>query len=136
MEADICEGVADTSTDLRAVDWVWALGRVGGSEATLRELVHIFCDEECPKLIQTVRDALVDEDAVVLTRAAHTLKNSADLFGAKRAFDAAWTLEEFGGESDFQEAARIWKILEKELTNVLAAMAKFQTSIWAANAAD
>ena len=82
---------------------------------------------ECPKLMQAVRDALVDKDAALLTRAAHSLKNNADLFGAKRAFDAAWTLEKLGREPDFEQAARTWEILEQELVKTNAAMANFET---------
>jgi len=127
MEVDICDGMEGTPPELSAVDWDYALKRVGGSEETLREIVQIFRGIECPKLMQTVRDAFADEDAVVLTRAAHTLKNNADLFGAKRAFDAAWTLEKLAGESDFEGAARTWEILEQELLKTHAAMAKFET---------
>ena len=126
MEIDICEGTADAFPESNAVDWNHALKRVGGSKEILREIVQIFCAVECPKLMQAVRDALADKDAVVLTRAAHSLKNNADLFGAKRAFDAALTLEKLGRESDFEGVARTWEILEQELVKTNAAMAKFE----------
>ena len=127
MEADICEGNGGTPPELSAVDWGYALKRVGGSQEALREVVQIFCDIECPKLTQTVRDAFADQDAVELTRAAHTLKNNADLFGAKRAFDAARTLEKLAGESNFEGAALTWAILEQELLKTQAAMANLDT---------
>ena len=63
----------------------------------------------------------------MLERAAHTLKSCADLFGAKRAFDAARSLEELARESDFQGAAGMWKTLDQELANLVAALANLET---------
>lgn len=108
------------------IDWGGALKRVGGSKEALQELVEIFCADECPECMQYIRDALVKEDAVLLGRAAHTLKSSADLFGGTRAFEAARTLEEMAGESDFQGAARTWETLEQELANLQAALASLE----------
>ncbi len=127
MEFKIGEGTADAFPESSTVDWNHALQRVGGSKEILREIVQIFCTVECPKLMQAVRHAFVDKDAVVLTRTAHSLKNNADLFGAKRAFDAALTLEKLGRESDFEQAAGTWEILEQELGRMTAAMANFQS---------
>ena len=116
----------DPSTEVETVDWDGAFRRVGGSKETLQELVQIFCAEECPELMQRIRDALVKEDAALLGRAAHTLKSSADLFGGKLAFEAARTLEQLAGESDLQGAARTWITLQQELANLQAALANLE----------
>jgi HPt (histidine-containing phosphotransfer) domain-containing protein len=127
MEGEKYAGRADASSEGAVVDWDRALGRVGGNKDALQEIVQLFCVEECPKLVQNIRDGLAKGDAALLERAAHTLKSSADLFGAKRAFDAARSLEELARESDFQGAAGTWKVLEQELPIVQAALAKLET---------
>lgn len=105
------------------VDWQQALGRVDGSEETLRELIEIFCTEECEKLMRCIREGLVNQDAVVVERAAHTLKSNADQFGAMRAFEAAKSLEEVANAADLQAAARAWATLEPELQDLQSALA-------------
>ncbi len=127
MESENGVSRVDASAEVETVDWDGALRRVGGSKEALEELVQIFCADECPECMQHIRDALVKGDAVLLGRAAHTLKSSADLFGGKRAFEAARTLETLAGESDFQGAARTWKTLELELTNLQAALANLES---------
>ena len=127
MEGENGESRLDTSQEVQTVDLNHALQRVDGSKDALQELVQIFSADECPQLMRCIRDALVKQDAAVLERSAHTLKSSADLFGAKRAFEAARTLERLASESDFQGAARSWITLEQELASVLAALAKLET---------
>ena len=115
---------ADAETSgVQIVNWKHALKRVDGSEEALRELIEIFCNDECPTLMRCIRDGLVNQDAVGVERAAHTLKSSADLFGAKRAFEAAKSLEDLATEADFQGAARVWETLEPELGELQFALA-------------
>lgn len=127
MEGENCAGRTDTPPEGTLVNWDRALGRVGGNKDALQEIVQLFCVEECPRLVQNIRDGLAKQDAALLERAAHTLKSSADLFGAKRAFDAARSLEELARKSDFQGAAGMWIVLEQELPIVQAALAKLET---------
>ncbi len=113
----------DASDDVPVVDWNSALERVGGSVDALQELVELFRQDECPRLTQEIRDAFVNEDAEQMERAAHTLKSSADLFGAPTAFDAARKLEGLAKESDFPQATQMWKTLEQELAILCTALA-------------
>ena len=99
--------------------------RVGESEDILQDIVQIFREEECPQLTQQIRDALARGDAVLLARAAHTLKSSADLFGATAALEAAQDLERMGDEGNLQEAGDTWTALQQELSRLLAALDRF-----------
>ncbi len=100
---------------VQIVDWQRALRSVDGSEEALRELIEIFCGDECQKHMRCIREGLVSRDAVIVERAAHTLKGNADLFGASRAYEAAKSLEELATAADLEGAARAWAALEPEL---------------------
>jgi two-component system sensor histidine kinase/response regulator len=126
MEDENVVNREDASAEVLILDWDHALKRVDGVKDALQDIVEVFCTDECPRLMQNIRDGLVKEDADLVGRAAHTLKSSADIFGAKRAFDAAETLEKSANESDLQGAARTWKNLEWELTNLQAALANHE----------
>jgi HPt (histidine-containing phosphotransfer) domain-containing protein len=105
------------------VNWQEALRRVDGSEEALRELIEIFCGNECQKHMRCIREGLVNQDAVVVERAAHTLKSNADLFGASRAYEAAKSLEQLANAADLEGAARAWTSLERELGYLQSALA-------------
>jgi HPt (histidine-containing phosphotransfer) domain-containing protein len=126
-EGDNSAGQSDTSPEGQVVDWDRALRRVGGSKEVLQEVVELFCTHECPRLVQGIRDGLAKRDAAMLERAAHTLKGNVDLFGAERAFDAARSLEESAHNSDFQQAAGMWRTLEQELPSLKSALAELET---------
>jgi HPt (histidine-containing phosphotransfer) domain-containing protein len=57
-----------------------SLQETAGTEF-VRELVGTFLDE-APRMLDDLRDALTNEDAERLRRAAHSLKSNANTFGA------------------------------------------------------
>ena len=99
-------------------DWDAALENVGGDEAMLRELAEMFF-AECPKLMEQIREHIASADGPQLRRAAHTLKGSAHVFGAKAAAGAAHRLEEIGREEAFADAEEVFVLLEDEVTRLL-----------------
>jgi two-component system, sensor histidine kinase and response regulator len=77
------------------LDHQLAMSRVGGDEELLKELAELFLTEY-PRLMAELRLAYDQGDAKQVERAAHGLKGSVANFGAKRAVDAAYQIEQLG----------------------------------------
>jgi two-component system sensor histidine kinase/response regulator len=90
------------------------LERTGANEETLKEIVELFLTESA-KLMKRIHDAISNEDASELQRAAHTLKGSIRIFGAERAAAAALQLETIGHDKNLADAEEAWQILVKEI---------------------
>ena len=111
------------SRDDSSVPYHWdaALERVGGKEDLLRDLAEIFF-EECPRLMQQIREHIEGKNGAELRRAAHTLKGSAYVFGAEGAAEAAQRLEDMGHAGAFSGALVARKALEKQVERLVPAM--------------
>ncbi len=101
-----------------------ALERIGGHADILRELVEPFL-QECTKLTKEIQQAISNENAVQLERAAHTLKSSLLAFCARPAGQAAQNLEALAREKKLAGAKEAWLALETEIARVLPALAEF-----------
>jgi HPt (histidine-containing phosphotransfer) domain-containing protein len=98
-----------------------ALERVGGDFQTVCELIEIF-EDECPKLKKLVRDSIASGDIKELQRAAHTIKGSVDVFGAKPAREAAWRVESLARDNELGEIDSAVVALETELDRLMPAL--------------
>ncbi|MGA9040113.1 MAG: response regulator [Terriglobales bacterium] len=98
-----------------------ALNRLGGDEELLRELCQIYL-EESPKLLEKLRQAVVDGDAETVKRVAHSIKGEVGYLGAETASQAARQLENMGNDKDLSQAAAIFAVLERELMGVQSAL--------------
>ena len=105
------------STD-EAIDRDQVLALAGGSVETLKEIVELFT-QECPKLMQRMRDAIDNEDPAQLQRAAHTLKGSVQVFGLRRPADAALQLETIGRAKNLDGAEQAWSNLTSEIERLM-----------------
>ncbi len=74
------------------IDLDVARARIPGGDEGLRQLAELL-GEECPRLLREIHDGLAAGDAERVRRGAHTLKGSADVFGAATVVDAAKRLE-------------------------------------------
>ena len=101
--------------------WETALERVGGKEDMLRDLAEMFF-EECPRLIQQLREHIASENGAELRRVAHTLKGSAHVFGAEGAAAAAFRLEEMGQAGVFAGAVEALALLEVQVGRLVPAV--------------
>ena len=101
--------------------WETALERVGGKEDMLRDLAERFF-EECPRLIQQLREHIASENGAELRRVAHTLKGSAHVFGAEGAAAAAFRLEEMGQAGVFAGAVEALALLEVQVGRLVPAL--------------
>jgi two-component system sensor histidine kinase/response regulator len=98
-----------------------ALEVVDGDKDLFKEIVDLFL-ENLPDSIAQIREAIANNDANALDKAAHSLKGSVGNFGTKRAFEAAYRLELMGKEGRLAEADVALSELEKELTDLEVAM--------------
>jgi len=115
-EAPAFEGCARPACDLRA-----ALELVGGDEQFLDEVIALF-QQDAPRLLGEVREAVTQGDAGGLRQAAHALKGSAGYVAARPTVEAAQRLETIGARGDLAEAANAFADLERELGRLTAAL--------------
>jgi CheY-like chemotaxis protein len=104
-----------------------ALARVGGKVKNLSKLAAVFLDE-CPKSMAAIRDAIVNGNAPKLGQAAHPLRGAVAIFCARRASDALLKLEMLGRAGDLRESEEAYAALEKEINQLIQALAGFVSS--------
>jgi HPt (histidine-containing phosphotransfer) domain-containing protein len=81
----------------QVIDWSVALENTGGDESLLLELIGPFI-EEANERLGHLRQALKEQDYVLLNRAAHTLKSLLRTFGASSIMVRAQELEDHFAE--------------------------------------
>jgi two-component system, sensor histidine kinase and response regulator len=101
-----------------------ALGRTGGDQELLRELMGVFLGEY-PGWLAEIRNAIAQNDAATLKRAAHSVKGAVGHFGARAAGDAAQRLETMGRDANLAGASAACATLEQELNRLQSALADF-----------
>lgn len=102
-------------------DWTASLNSVGGDRELLVNVVQAFLDE-CPELLQRLRDSQRSGDEVTLKRTAHTIKGSMRLYEIRDITAAADTIEHFSGPmSTADEAvAHLVELVENALPQLRA----------------
>jgi two-component system sensor histidine kinase/response regulator len=105
---------ATISDEKETLDRDKILERTAANEETLKEIVDLFVTESA-KLMRRIRNAITNEDASELQRAAHTLKGSIRIFGAERAAAAALQLETIGRDKNLADAEQACQALVKEV---------------------
>ena len=103
------------------IDWEAARTLTGGDDELLDELIEMF-PLESGKHLAAIRVAIEQSDGPSLTRAAHTLKSSARLFGAAALAERAQEMEALGQSSSVELARDGLPGLETELDRVIAAL--------------
>ena len=89
-----------------------------GDEATLRFVAAVFVDEARGQL-EGVRRALDAGEPRKLADAAHRLKGSVALFGARRATELAERLQRAGSKDGLEGAAGLVEELERRVGRIL-----------------
>ncbi len=107
--------------DATVVDWEAARTFTGGDDALLMELIDLF-PEESAKQLEAMQAAIDEVDGPSLTRAAHTLKSSARLFGATTLIAQAAEMEKLGQASSVEAAQGLLRDLQAETGRVTAAL--------------
>ncbi len=89
----------------------------------LAGLFEVFL-EDIPVYIKELEKSIAENDAAALVQAAHAIKGSSGNVGANRLAAVARLLEELGRSGSMENAARLVTALQKELTQVRAALQK------------
>lgn len=108
--------------DEPAFDMSIAMERVHGKMSLLREVAGLF-EEEAPKILLEIREAINNRDSRRLHEDAHRLKGSVGNFGARKAFDVAAKMEYLAREKDLVGAHSLYEVLEREIQNLSKALA-------------
>lgn len=85
-----------------------------GDPKLIATLIDSFLDD-CPDYMESIRDAVENENGTALEREAHGLKGATGSLRARPASKMAHTLEEMAREDDFAEAEDALDTLETEI---------------------
>jgi two-component system, sensor histidine kinase and response regulator len=96
---------------------------VEGDQELLTEMIHLF-QEDAPKLLTAMRDALQRGDMAVLERSAHSLKGAVGNLSAKAAGAAAQQLEKDAKNKDAKSAKESLVQVERAVEQLLPALAE------------
>ena len=109
-------------------EWKSALETAGATiRAYLPDNALLFVDE-CPGWMRDL-DAAIDEgDAAEAKRAAHTLKGSADHWGARQTFDLALRMERLCRDGKLDEARQLRAELARSVDDLLPLIQAFAKS--------
>jgi HPt (histidine-containing phosphotransfer) domain-containing protein len=101
--------------------------RIPGGREGVRNMAGGLLDE-CRGLAESIRVALANDDATGVHRAAHTLKGSAALFGAKRLTQAALAIESMASNGELEGVEAGLEHLQRELALFADALATITAS--------
>jgi two-component system sensor histidine kinase/response regulator len=104
-----------------------SLARLGGDMGLFRKLAEFF-REDCPQLIQQIRDGLETGEPAAVERAAHSLKGLAASFSAEATVAAALRIEECGQVADLAGAASALVPLEAHAERLCQALVPYAES--------
>jgi two-component system, sensor histidine kinase and response regulator len=105
------------------IDRVSLLERVEGDQELLTEMIHLF-QEDAPKLLTAMRDALQRGEMAVLERSAHSLKGAVSNLSAKATAAAASHLEKDAKNNDAESAKESLVEVERAVKLLLPALAE------------
>jgi len=99
------------------VDWSVALETTAGDASLLVEVLQAF-QSETPQMMADIRRALDTRDAVLLHRAAHTVKNGLYSIGDAASGDVAFAIERLGKVGAFDEVPPLLEQLDGNVRQV------------------
>ncbi|MFH1113831.1 MAG: PAS domain S-box protein [Pseudomonadota bacterium] len=108
----------DAEAGERALQISKLLDRTDGDRELLREILDLFQDDS-PRLLEEIRDAVKDGDHEALRKAAHALKGSVAVFSTDGAFEAAQRMERQAGLGSMTQVSNALKNLETEISSLL-----------------
>ena len=107
-------------------DAFWS--RVEEDSSLARQLISLFF-VEAPRILSEVRAAVHAKDSAALKRGAHAMRGMVANFAAPSAVDAAAVLEEMGRIGDLAGAEEAFIVLDRQLVQLRAALARFEEGI-------
>jgi len=112
------EEATDTASPASPIDEADLVARLQGDAELAAEIVRLFA-EECPALLDGIRKAMDERDAIAVRRAAHTLKGAAATAAAGGLAEAAALLEVLAAEGDLDALDGAWLRLSEEAAALL-----------------
>jgi len=103
--------------DTPPVDVSAALRSVEGDQGLLEDLFEAF-QQDYPKQLAELQDAIGMGDAARTARVAHSLKGAVGYFGTQRTFALAAQLETLGRQAELEGALSLVQELEQELAQI------------------
>ncbi len=110
-----------STVDSNGIDWSSALEYVAGDEGMLRDLIGIFLTE-APRWMTELRQAIAAGNSGDVKRLAHNLKGSVRIFGAKSAFDSAFSLEQMSRSGNLSGAEEAYAALAQGIDRLTPAL--------------
>ncbi len=103
------------------IDWGVAMASVQGDEDLLREIIEAFL-EEAPKQVAALDQGMAAGDAVVVRRAAHTIKGASRYFGVQGIVDRALRVETLASNGELAGTQAAIADLKAELERIVPQM--------------
>jgi HPt (histidine-containing phosphotransfer) domain-containing protein len=113
----------DTSPIEPPIDVSIALRTVDGDKTLLADVVEVF-HQDYPRHVRALREAVSNNDAHQLERAADSLKGAPGAVGATIAYTLASELETIGRAARLERASTAIEKLENELARIVAPFAE------------
>jgi two-component system sensor histidine kinase/response regulator len=98
------------------------LARVGGDPILFRDVIELFLDD-CPNQLDQIREAIHDQQADRIYRAAHKLKGSAGNFDAHEVMALLQRLEARARDGDLATCVSVFVEIEAEAERLMTALA-------------
>jgi HPt (histidine-containing phosphotransfer) domain-containing protein len=120
-----------TQSSGAADEFVWSpdqmIARLGGDEELARQLVTLFLDE-CPRMMEQVRESVQGGTPDLVRRAAHAFKGSVSNFIPDGPTMTAYALETIGREGRVAEAPATLARLERQLEALIVQLRAFEAT--------
>jgi two-component system sensor histidine kinase/response regulator len=102
-----------------AIDLEAALERLEGDRSLFQEIAKVFKDD-CPRLVEKMRRAIVMRDAKGLEDCAHALKGSSANLGAGAVSHAAAEIERLASTGNVESTSVEFRVLQEELARAFS----------------
>ena len=99
------------------------LDRLGGDDELMIDVLGVFL-EECPRMMEEIREAVDRGDAPLVRNAAHSIKGALLNISAAPAAEEAKQLELLGGEERLAETAAVLDKLQVEIDRLEPVLAE------------
>ena len=111
-------GNGEKSSASQLVDWPYLTRMLGQDRSLIRDSLAIL-REQCPELLDELRQAIEARDAVELHRAAHSLKGLTGYLGASPIVHAAARLEKAGRDGDWSNVPSEFETLAEDIARLV-----------------
>ena len=106
-------GVTDSQEPL--LDFEELLRSFDQDQAFVRELLTTYLKQSSPEILQHIQEAIEQQSAELLEKAAHRLKGASAVVGAKDIYHTASQLEEMGRLQNLTDSYAQWRLLAQQV---------------------